>query len=170
MSEEMRNTVQEPEETLKKKKKPVTRERIKVWITFGVATVILGIIPCFLLFPIGILFSGICMLMLLFVWLPASLKKVKRCFCPECGEKYDYDNDVEWEVSEIEIKEKITNPKSDRKQLAGIRIEHVDVECHCANCGATNSFSHKFRTGEVYDDGQVNVKNIQIIVKKYFKL
>ena len=87
MSEEMRNTVQESEETLKKKKKPVTREKIKVWITFGVATVILGIIPCFLLFPIGILFSGICMLMLLFVWLPASLKKVKRCFCPECGEK-----------------------------------------------------------------------------------
>ena len=26
------------------------------------------------------------MLIVLFGWLPASLKKVKRCFCPECGE------------------------------------------------------------------------------------
>ena len=111
------------------------------------------------------------MLIVLFGWLPSSLKKVKRCFCPECGEKYDYNNDVEWEVSEIEIKEqKNTNSKSYTKKIVGIRIEHVDVECHCANCGATNSFSHKFRTVEVYDDGQVNVKNIQSIVKKNFKL
>ena len=174
MSEEMNTMTSEAEQTAKVKNKPVTKAKRKVWISFGILTIVFVAISALIslfLHPIfGVAFGGICEIVLLIVWIPSELKRVKRCFCPECGEKYNYNNDVEWEVSEIEIKEKNTNPNSDRKQIAGIRIEHIDAECHCRKCGATNSFSHKFRTGVVYDNGQVKVDNIQIIVKKYFKV
>ena len=174
MGEKMKTINSEAEQTKKAKKKPVEKAKGKVWISFGILTIVfvaISVLISLFLHPLfGFAFGGICEIVALIVWLPPELKRVKRCFCRECGEKYDYNNDVEWEVSEIEIKEKNTNPNSDRKQIAGIRIEHIDAECHCANCGATNSFRHKFRTGVVYDNGQVKVDNIEIIVKKYFKV
>ena len=174
MSEEKKTMTNEVEEESKATKKPVEKAKRKVWISFGIITIIFAVISVLMsrfgLSFLGVAFGGICEFVLLIVWLPSELKRVKRCFCPECGEKYDYNNDIEWEVSEIEIKEKNTNPNSTQKQIAGIRIEHIDAECYCSYCGTTNNFSHKFRTGVVYDNGQVKVENIQIIVKKYFKV
>lgn len=174
MAEEMKTTTEEIEETIKAKKKPVTRAKRKVWISLGILTIVfaaLSVLISMFLHPVfGLAFGGICEIVALIVWLPSELKRVKRCFCPECGEKYNYNNDVEWEVSDVEIKEKSTNPNSDKKQVAGVRIEHIEAECTCSKCGANSCFSHKFRTGVVYDNGQVKVQNIQTIVKKYFKV
>ena len=174
MAEEMTTVTSDAEKSAKAKKKPVAKAKGKVWINFGILTIVfvaISVLISLTLLPLfGVAFGGICEIVLLIVWIPSELKRVKRCFCPECGEKYDYNRDVEWEVSDIEIREKNANPNSDRKQIVGIRFEHVDAECHCARCGATRSFSQKFRTGVVYDNGQVKVDNIQVIVKKYFKV
>ena len=173
MSEEMKTKEQEKEKN-EKVKTPFSRAKRKVLIFFGVAilffvaisVLISALVDAFL----GAVLGGIWIACILILALPSELKRVKRCFCHECGERYDYNRDVEWDVTEVEIKEKSTNPNSNRRQVVGIRIEHVDVECSCENCGATASFSHKFRTGEEYDDGHAKVQNIQTLVRKYFKV
>ena len=149
------------------------RAKVKTWI---IAAVFAGIFAA-----IGIVGSvmlgewvGICVavfaIIVLLVWLPGELKRIKNNFCQECGARYDYRTCVEWEVSEVEIKEKRTNPNSDRKQIAGVRIEHVDFTCTCAKCGNEMSFTRKYQTGEVYDDGSVKKRNVEPMIKKYFKV
>ena len=152
------------------------RSKLKVWISAGVISVIVAAI--FILGSILLLggaFFGICaaaisIAVLLVVWIPGELKRVKRNYCQECGARYDYQTCVEWEVSEVEIKEKRINPNSDRKQVAGVRVEYVDFTCTCAKCGNETSFTQKYQTGEVYDDGSVKKRNINNVIKNYFKV
>ena len=173
MSEETKKINENEGEIILDKSK-IRRARLKVWISAAVITAIMGAIGALigsLLDPIfGVLYFGITVVVLMIVWLPGELVRVRRCFCSRCGEKYDYLNDVEWEVSDIEIKEKNTNPNKTTRQVEGIRIEHVDAECICRKCGETRNFHKKFRTGVLYDDGKVKAQNIQVIMKKYFKV
>jgi len=68
-------------------------------------------------------------------WLQSELKRVKSNFCRQCGARYDYQTCVEWEASEVEIKDRHTSPNSAKQQVIGIRVEHVDFICTCARCG-----------------------------------
>lgn len=157
-------------------KRAYKRSKSKTWISAAIIAVIVSAIfigGSFII--LGGAFFGICAALisvsvLLFVWLPGELKRVKRNYCQACGERYDYQTCVEWEVSDIEIKEKRTNPNSDRKQVAGVRVEHVDFNCTCKKCGNVASFTQKYQTGEVYDDGSVKKRNIDSLIKKYFKV
>ncbi|MBE6594229.1 MAG: hypothetical protein E7644_00370 [Ruminococcaceae bacterium] len=152
------------------------RSKRKVWIS---AAIVAGIVAAVFivgsLLLLGNALIGICaalisIAVLLAVWVPGELKRIRRNFCQECGARYDYQTCVEWEVGEIEIKDKKTNPNSDRKQIEGIRIEHVDFTCTCAKCGNVASFTQKYQTGEVYDDGSVKERNVDAVIKKYFKV
>lgn len=152
------------------------RSKMKVWITAAVIAVIVGgIFIGGSLLLLGNAFLGICaaslsIAVLLIVWLPGELKRVKRNYCQECGARYDYQSCVEWEVGEVELKEKRTNPNSDKKQITAIRVEHVDFNCTCARCGSESSFTQKYQTGEVYDNGSVKKRNIETMIRKYFKV
>ena len=149
------------------------RAKTKTWIISAVFVAIfvaIGIIGGLILGA----WAGICVaifaVIVLLVWLPGELKRVKNNFCQECGARYDYQRCVEWEVSDVVIKEKRLNPNSDRKQIAGIRVEHVDFTCTCEKCGNEITFTRKYQTGEVYDDGTVKKRNIESMIKKYFKV
>ena len=168
------NDVEELGEEVVVNKGKKRRAKIKVWIFALIMAMVFSIISAviaqFLSNEIAMAFYAICVLCELIIWLPKELKRVKRCFCRHCGEKYDYNRDVSWDVSDVEIKEKSTNPNSQGKQVVGVRYEHVDVECTCANCGEEFCFSQKFKTGVVYDNGHVDAKNIKSIMKNYFKV
>lgn len=82
-------------------------------------------------------------------------KRIKRSFCPNCGEKYNYQNDVSWEVSDVET--------NDKKQVA-----RVEFECTCHECGHTTEFAEKFVTATIDENGKIRNNNIQDQAKKYF--
>ena len=161
----------EVEETIDKS--AYKRAKTKTWIISAVFVAIfaaIGIIGSLMLESWVGICVGVFAVIVLLVWLPGELKRVKNNFCQECGARYDYQRCVEWEVSDVVIKEKRLNPNSDRKQIAGIRVEHVDFTCTCEKCGNTISFTKKYQTGEVYDDGTVKKRNVESIIKKYFKV
>ena len=77
MAEEMKTTTEEIEQTIKAKKKPVTRAKRKVWISLGILTIVfaaLSVLISIFLHPVfGLAFGGICEIVALIVWLPSEL-------------------------------------------------------------------------------------------------
>ena len=84
-------------------------------------------------------------------------KRIRRSFCANCGEQYDYDNDVAWECSNV-----LT---SGSKQKAD-----VEIECSCSRCGSRRAFVKTFTTGEVDTLGRIKEYNLYNLVRKYFKI
>ena len=98
-------------------------------------------------------------------------QKVKRNFCPKCGKRVDYENDVEWAV--IETDEKSYNPSSGNsssRKMTEKEISTVEFTCTCAECGEETTFTKKFVTAITYDDGTVKEHNVTTLAKKYFQL
>ena len=155
-----------------KKKNDFSKAKARTWLVAAIfAAIGVGLAVVGLIFNpyIGIFIGAITVITLL-VWTPGEFKRVRRNFCRECEAKYDYANNVEWEVTDVIIKEKKLNPNATGRQVAGQRTEVVDVRCVCPDCGAEQNFTVKFQTGVVYDDGTVKKKNIETLVKKYFKI
>ena len=149
------------------------RAKRKTWIIFAVfAAIFIGIgVVGSIFLGIG---AGICAgafyAIVALIYFPGEFKRVKNNFCQECGARFDYKTCVDWEVGEIEIKEKRANPNSDKKQIIGVRIEHVNITCTCAKCGNEISFTRKFQTGVEYDNNTAKIKNVEPMIKRYFKL
>lgn len=91
------------------------------------------------------------------------LEKVKRSYCPACGKKFDYENDVSWE--ETEENEKTNSSSSSTTATLEATVE---VQCHCANCGNSIEFTKKFIIAKMDKDGKVTRKNLRTEVRKYF--
>lgn len=94
------------------------------------------------------------------MFLVSERPKIKRNYCKNCGEKYDYESDVSWsEISEDNNGKKI--------------VSTVEFECECGNCGEEVSFTKKFTTAEVItsQNGNTSVRryNLKDLVKKYMK-
>jgi len=170
--EERKNV--ESKDEIKTDKSSYKKAKIKTWIIVAVFAVIIigiGILGNIFLGSIACVYIAAAFYaIVLLVWLPQELKRVKNNFCQECGAKYNYQNCVEWQVNEVEIKEKRTNPNSEKKQIIGVRIEHVNIVCTCPKCGNKNSFDKKYQTGEIYDNGAEKLRNVESLIKKYFKV
>ena len=86
----------------------------------------------------------------------SNRKNINRSFCPSCGEQYDYDRDIVWEVSSEEEK---TNAV----------VANVDVECTCNKCGELVEFSVRQTTASRDPKtGHIKHYNIKNSMKKYF--
>ena len=112
-----------------------------------IISLIAGIVA-FVCFVIAIMFLAI------------DRPKIKRNYCKNCGEKYDYESDVSWS--------KISEDNDGKKIVAT-----VEFECECGNCGEEVSFIKKFTTAEVItsQNGNTSVRhyNLKDLVKKYMK-
>ena len=82
-------------------------------------------------------------------------KRIKRSYCPHCGEKYDYEDDIAWEVSNVTIF------NSDKRA-------DVKFQCVCANCGEETFFTKNFKIA-YFQNGKYIEKNIRTEAKNYFK-
>jgi len=85
-----------------------------------------------------------------------SRKRVKRSFCPACGTKYDYVNDISWD-------EMNQNASADKI------VSEVRMECHCPSCGRTDAYFQKFTIAR-YDKnkGQWTRQDIVALMRNYF--
>lgn len=82
--------------------------------------------------------------------------KVKRSYCPYCGEPYDYEDDIEWDVSDV-----ITDSKK--------RTATVQFNCTCSECGKETSFSKKLTVASLDNNGKLTEYNIYDLARKCFK-
>lgn len=96
-------------------------------------------------------FFGLCLTGVVF----SDKKRIKRSYCPYCGEKYDYLQDVAWEVSNITISNNSKNAD-------------VEFQCSCSNCGEETKFTKNFKIA-YFQNGKYIEKNIQTEAKRYFK-
>lgn len=85
-----------------------------------------------------------------------SYRDINLSYCKKCGEKYDYDCDVEWDTSDV-------------KYVSRREETIVSINCTCHNCGVERSFRRKYITGTVDDKGNVKIKPIEPQIKHSFK-
>ncbi len=128
-----------------------------VWFLIGLAVAIVGVMNADTT-DWGGFVAAIGALLIIFALSSSAKtkKQIKRSYCPNCGAKYDYNDDVEYQVSE-EI----------QKQASIEAV--VEFECTCGNCGNTTEFTEKFTIASIDKNGNVVYKNLGIEAKKYFQ-
>lgn len=163
----------EVEENTKADMSALKRAKTQVWITLAIGSVIavgLGILLGVSISPIIGLGFGVFVEAIVLGTSFSESKRIKRNFCKHCGAKYDYERCVAWETTDVEIKEKKIDPNNRNKQTAGSRIEHIEFVCTCENCGEETTFKKKFETATLYSDGSMKKKNLEKMIKNYFKV
>ena len=134
-------------------------------IVFGVFVVLL----CLLHILLGILWAVAAAGILLFLKFKWD-QKAKRNFCSDCGARFDYEECVSWEVSDLERKTMNTNSNSQSKQAIQKDVATVAFTCTCKKCGSEKQFSEKYDITIWYDDGSRKDINLKNVAKNYFKL
>lgn len=155
----------------KGRKKDVTRAIIKSLISYVLTIAIFlaaGVVVLSyfddndLLSLLGyfLVFVGVLMVLLSPILIPKDIIRIKRAHCSNCGCKFNYNEDIEWE-------------EGGREETNNKVISIVDFNCECSICGETKSFSKKFTIATVNVDttGRRKVKNYNLakLVKDYLK-
>ena len=94
-------------------------------------------------------------------------ERIKRSFCPNCETKYDYEDDVSWEVTQ----ENVSYPKSNSSSSNDVyarRTAVLEFSCECSCCGHVTGFSKNFEIAVQYNNGNIREKNIRTEARKYF--
>ena len=101
---------------------------------------------------------GLVTLVATIVTFPFTLTQIKRNYCKNCGEKYDFKNDVGYEQEDVvELDKKVTAT--------------VAFECHCQNCGEIQEFRKKFTIATYNESKRTwSHQNLNNLCKKYFKI
>ncbi len=109
------------------------------------------IAPTFCVLSLAILIAAI---IVLFVSYKSKIR-IHRSYCPYCGQHYDYDSDVSWEVQNV-----TTTNEAQKANVA--------FECMCSYCGNATTFSTTLTTATL-TNGQIVERNIYAEARKYFK-
>ena len=121
--------------------------------------VILAILGLILPGAVGsiILIIGLLCIFTFLVYAFLEIPRIKRNFCTECGEKYDYDEDVSWEMTDEDVTDKRV-------------LDTVEFTCTCGNCGAERHFYKTFCVASVDDKGKVHRSPLERLVKIYMNV
>lgn len=122
-----------------------------IFLGIGVVLAALGFNADSFIGLLGILFIIIAVL-----WITARRTIIKRRYCAKCGERYDYESDIAWEVAEE------YETENDIKDV-------VNFTCSCSHCGEEVRFSKTFKVAYVDKNGNVHKNNVSALASKYFK-
>ena len=135
------------------KRSPLKKQLLKIRLFF-LALLVISIV----LIAVSevTMFFGFIGLVAVFVYFP-SVKQTKRQYCKACGEKYDYEEDVGFEI------------EGEESTTTSVRAI-VKFECHCKQCGKVHEFTEKLCVAN-YDakKGRWNKRDLRTLCKKYFK-
>lgn len=84
------------------------------------------------------------------------LKLSRQIFCKACGQRLDFDTDVDYDIADV-----IETDKS--------VVDVVEFHTECSNCGHEHDFSKKFTVGTVDKNGNSHYKDVDTLIKKMFK-
>lgn len=122
-----------------------------IFLGIGVVLAALGFNADSFIGLLGILFIIIAVL-----WITARRTIIKRRYCAKCGERYDYESDIAWEVAEE------YETENDIRDV-------VNFTCSCSHCGEEVRFSKTFKVAYVDKNGNVHKNNVSALASKYFK-
>lgn len=122
-----------------------------IFLGIGVVLAVLGFNADSFIGLLGILFIIIAVL-----WITARRTIIKRRYCAKCGERYDYESDIAWEVAEE------YETENDIRDV-------VNFTCSCSHCGEEVRFSKTFKVAYVDKNGNVHKNNVSALASKYFK-
>lgn len=122
-----------------------------IFLGIGVVLAVLGFNADSFIGLLGILFIIIAVL-----WITARRTIIKRRYCAKCGERYDYESDIAWEVEEE------FETENDIRDV-------VNFTCSCSHCGEEVRFSKTFKVAYVDKNGNVHKNNVSALASKYFK-
>lgn len=143
------------------REKALKTNRIASLVEIAIGAVLLGIVAIFgskmssiLYLLVG--FVGLVIFLTGVLWGTMIRSRVKKCYCKNCGEKYNYQNDVAWEV---------TDEIASDKAITDV----VEFTCSCSHCGDEFHFTRKFRVAYYDDKGNIHRHDIHSLVNKFFK-
>lgn len=144
------------EDKFNERKKAMRGYLIKFFIITGVTAAICIVVGAiFGGIQIGLILAAIIVGVCAYFGL-RNLVSIKRSFCKFCGAKYNYENDISWEVSSEEEKERSV-------------VAHVNVACTCPRCGEVTEFSVSQTVASVdAKTGRVRKSNISNLMRNYF--
>lgn len=105
----------------------------------------------------AILIGGLCLKM----WI-----KTERNFCSKCKEKFNYDTDVNWMVTQQ--REEGRQPGS--SNIIKKRYATIKFTCTCSKCHNLYEFTEEKEIVTWYSDGKITEKNVADIARSYFQL
>ena len=147
------------EEVLSKNLRTIISSLI-VGVVSGVGFVILMMLEMFAEVGAILLLSGFVALITCLVCL-GRRTRLKRIYCDLCGKKYNYEEEVEWEVKSYVTKSTGTNTA---KKEANIK-----VQCTCGNCGKTQTFYKTVTIASVDSRGDIRENGADDDIKFYFR-
>lgn len=176
MSEKKKKTIKERfrgfisdykrEATNLEEAKRKTRARM---IVAGVILSVLLLVFCFIHIIVYLILEVIALGIMAITWFKAT-KRNNMNFCSACGEKFDYEKNVEWQTSGYEQKTCSipNNPTSNtviKKEFA-----NVIITCHCGKCGEVKRFDEKFEVCRWFYGGGKQESDLHILLNNYFKI
>ena len=158
-------TLKSNPQTLEEAKQKTKAESTLCAIIFGIFVVLF----CLLNVTLGLIWAFAAIIILLCLKIGWN-KRNKRNFCQECGARFDYEECVSWEVSDVVRKTMNPSSSSQSKQVIQKDVATVNFTCSCKVCGSEKTFSKKYDVTIWYDDGSRKDVNLHNVVKSYFKL
>ena len=152
------------------KLKPTTLENAKkrtfaLCKLLGIGGGILSIILMIMAPGVGITLAIVCAILIgglcLKIWI-----KTERNFCSKCKEKFNYDTDVNWMVTQQ--REEGRQPGS--TNIIKKRYATIKFTCTCSKCHNLYEFTEEKEIVTWYSDGKITEKNVADIARSYFQL
>lgn len=167
------NQTQEQAQTKPANKKSGT---LSVFLTLLVPTIgitLLGISLCvadfgYIALFIGIILIAFSVLYCIFATVYIHNENVEL-YCPKCKEKYNYDTDIEYNVTSTDHKTHKLNPNHDRsKQIESAWYYNYKIKCSCHKCNHNREYNKKLLYAVSYYDGKEEIKNPEYTLERYY--
>ena len=131
----------------------------------GIGGGILSIILMIMAPGVGITLAIACAILIgrlcLKIWI-----KTERNFCSKCKEKFNYDTDVNWMITQQ--REEGKQPGS--SNIIKKRYATIKFTCTCSKCHNLYEFTEEKEIVTWYSDGKITEKNVADIARSYFQL
>ena len=90
------------------------------------------------------------------LFMVSERKQIKRSHCSNCGKKFDYEDDVSWEL--------LSTRTTDSNKYA-----NMDVICECSECGEVKNFQMEITIASIDKNGNLHQQSVEGTMRKYFK-
>lgn len=127
-----------------------------ILLIFSIVTPIAAILLTYIFVNGFIAILGFFAFIILAICTYSEFDIASKGYCPECGEKYDYDSDFSWRTLTV-----TTNDKREQTEV------QFDVCCH--NCGKERTFCDKYTTATIDKDGVIKTYNLTTMIENKYK-
>jgi hypothetical protein len=128
-----------------------------VWIIVSAVIMLVGV-PLFFVQPIVAFFvfaTGLGS----FIGFLVQRKRIKRCYCPACSTRFDFEKDVKWK--EINRSSVVTG----KEKRIKARVKFI---CTCPECQKKTEFAVTFTVSRLTDAGAFSRDDLDELARKYF--